>query len=1255
MRVNRRISSALVMIFVLLLSTSLPVAAKSSSFIRNNTVVFTAINFVSNIETIGVAVSGTGLPPTTQLSYRQSGEPLWHPGHPLVRIDDGRLIGSLFNLLPATSYEIKVGDDSSEINASASTQTDELSFTPSVILNVDDNALPGGDGSATAPFQTVQDAVNHAGPGTQVLVADGIYRDAVTFPASGTPGNWIQVKAAGNAAILDSADRLSGAIWTLYSGSHVWFTRISGPVAYLARDGKRYYQYDDRTGLMQARGHSGITMNEGWYYEASTLRLYVRSLDDPADHTWQVPRLNHAFDLVAHDWIWIEGFGIQFYGTTTNGCGVCTLNASHVVILRNKIHNMQLGIFINWNGTDLQGNDTRIEGNEVYDPLVNEWPWAAVKGSFMEGTGIIIRGHIGAIVRENNVHNFFNGIYTGSSGALENPELAFDADIYDNYIHHISDDGLEPEGACINQRFRNNTVDRSFIGISIAPITQGPSWVLHNVFTNFIGRGIKFANNSDGIVLIYHNTAWTNTANINGADLITSIHNVKMRNNIFQSTGYSIYEVPIGSTGNDWNHDNWYTTRGSTGPHFKWENINYNTISALCAASGLECNGYENLPGFTNPSGGDFTLLSSSPNIDRGVVIPGINDDFAGNAPDVGAYELAVNLPPIVLSSVRANSNPTDASSVGFTINFSEPVTGVDQDDFALTKTGVMNASISAVSGSGTTYTVTVNTGTGNGTIRLDVVDNDSIKDAMNNPLGGVGAGNGNFSDGETYLIIKSVDITGNVGLATVTLSYIDVTLKTATSDGGGNYSITVPFGWTGTVTPYKTGYLFTPLNRSYISVQGNLSAQNYTAQACASCAHINVRVASMLLGAYTLGSSQSTRDSYVNVDNGPATVLSTNGVPLIASTAINLKKLPDYLSYTEFMGIPASKLTDTYIFPWYNNATAGGLSSQLRFGNVGNAETDVTVKIGGVSYGPYHLGLNASQRVSFDNVDAGPVEVKSSDGVPIIASMRINLKSMPIYSSYTEFLGLSASSTAGTKYIFPWYGNANAGGVQSQLRFGNVGGGTTTVTIKIGGVTQSPTYILDPNESQRVIFDNLDAGPLEVTSSGGVPIIASMRVNLKTNPTYSSYSEFIGLPGATLTETRYLFPWYNNATAGGLQSQLRFGNVGNAETDVMVKIGGVLYGPYHLGLNASQRLSFDNLDAGPVEVFSSGGVPIIASMRINLKTNALYSSYSEFMGLSMGAPLGMPGNQLSTTYWFPWYNNATAGGLSSQLRFGVP
>ncbi|MFL5807673.1 MAG: hypothetical protein ACJ8CR_38840, partial [Roseiflexaceae bacterium] len=109
---------------------------------------------------------------------------------------------------------------------------------------------------------------------------------------------------------------------------------------------------------------------------------------------------------------------------------------------------------------------------------------------------------------------------------------------------------------------------------------------------------------------------------------------------------------------------------------------------------------------------------------------------------------------PTVVSSARANLDPTAAASVDFIVTFSESVTGVDATDFSLTTTGsISGAVVSGVSGSGTTYTVTVNTGSGSGTIRLDVADNDTIVDATANPLGGSGAGNGAFTSGEAYTI----------------------------------------------------------------------------------------------------------------------------------------------------------------------------------------------------------------------------------------------------------------------------------------------------------------------------------------------------------------------------------------------------------------------------------------------------------------------------------------------------------------------
>jgi hypothetical protein len=725
-----------------------------------------------NIETAGVVLNGVSLPKSAHLMYRQNGETNWRAGHPLFRIDDGRLVGSLFGLSPVTLYEAKVVSGSTELSGFFTTQADELQFTPSTILHVNANAPSGGDGAVNAPFNTIQAAVNQANPGTQILVADGIYHEAVTFPASGAESKWIQVKAEASGAILEGSQTLTGKIWRTYSSQkHVWFMKIGASIAYLARDQKRFYKYDSLSGLLQSRGHGKVSISEGWYFDPGTLRLYIRSLDDPSNHNWELPQLNHAFDANGRDWLWIEGFEMRFYGTRTDGCGVCTLNASHVVIRKNKIHNMQLGIFINWNGNANQGNDTRIEYNEIYDPLVNEFPWLATKGSSMEGTGIVLRGHIGAIVRNNEIHNFFNGIYTGSSAAnaINNPGVAFDADIYNNYIHDISDDGLEPEGACVNQRFRNNRVDRTLIGVSLAPITQGPVWVLRSTFTHFTGSPIKWASNPDGIVLFYHNTSWTNAPNLNAMSMITPIRNIVMRNNIFQGGRYAFEEPFTGSAGIDWNNDNWYTTRPAGNPHFKWEKIDYLNIAKLCSATKLECNGYETPPGLANPGAGNFTLLASSPNIDRGVLIPGINDNFEGNAPDVGAYESVPAAFPTVASILRADPDPTNAATVNFTVIFSPAVTGVDIappfNDFSLmASSGITGASIAGVTPvSGTTYTVTANTGSGNGTLGLTVNDDDSIMDSANHPLGGAGTGNGSFNNDEMYTINKSVTTTRSV------------------------------------------------------------------------------------------------------------------------------------------------------------------------------------------------------------------------------------------------------------------------------------------------------------------------------------------------------------------------------------------------------------------------------------------------------------------------------------------------------------
>ena len=72
--------------------------------------------------------------------------------------------------------------------------------------------------------------------------------------------------------------------------------------------------------------------------------------------------------------------------------------------------------------------------------------------------------------------------------------------------------------------------------------------------------------------------------------------------------------------------------------------------------------------------------------------------------------------------------------------------------------------------------------------------------------------------------------ISGNAGVGMAILSYTDITSKTVTADGSGLYSFTLPSGWSGTVTPSKTGYSFLPVNRTYTNILENQTGQNYTA-----------------------------------------------------------------------------------------------------------------------------------------------------------------------------------------------------------------------------------------------------------------------------------------------------------------------------------------------------------------------------------------------------------------------------------------
>jgi len=96
-------------------------------------------------------------------------------------------------------------------------------------------------------------------------------------------------------------------------------------------------------------------------------------------------------------------------------------------------------------------------------------------------------------------------------------------------------------------------------------------------------------------------------------------------------------------------------------------------------------------------------------------------------------------------------TGPVGFQEILFEVTFSEPVSGVDEADFAVVMGGgLANASVERVDEGkdALTWTIAVNTGSGEGTLGLELMDNNSIQDGESNPLGGPGTHDGYFAYG---------------------------------------------------------------------------------------------------------------------------------------------------------------------------------------------------------------------------------------------------------------------------------------------------------------------------------------------------------------------------------------------------------------------------------------------------------------------------------------------------------------------------
>ena len=325
---------------------------------------------------------------------------------------------------------------------------------------------------------------------------------------------------------------------------------------------------------------------------------------------------------------------------------------------------------------------------------------------------------------------------------------------------------------------------------------------------------------------------------------------------------------------------------GTNGVLGRYLTADYTDLTTWQAASSQDANSYSGDPGFTSPTNLEPDNNNPFSNYlnDHGTAIAGIDQDILGNArsttpgdpTDIGAYEFT---PVIVTFTISGNAGHADAVltwndggektatangtgdysfivSFGWSGTVTPSYTGWSFSPVSKTYSNVLTDQVNQdYIATAIVFTISGNAGYPNALLSW----NDG------GPQSTTADGSGLYSFTVSYnwsgtvtpsftgitftpenIVYTNVlsdkpnqdytsaptiyTISGNAGIGGAILTWNDGGSKITTADGTGDYSFTVSYNWSGTVTPLFPGFSFTPAYKTYTNVLSNKTAQNYTA-----------------------------------------------------------------------------------------------------------------------------------------------------------------------------------------------------------------------------------------------------------------------------------------------------------------------------------------------------------------------------------------------------------------------------------------
>jgi hypothetical protein len=533
------------------------------------------------------------------VSYR-AGAGAWRTAMPLMRVRpetvpfgfgsevEEQFAGSIFDLLPGTVYEIRldvVDPDGGNATRSVITTTRSLPpTTPAAPRMVSVDTI--GEWQA---------ALDSAQPGDVIQIENGVYNGTLTIRRSGTAANPIFVRGASQA---------------------------------------------------------GVTLNGTGHEHA----IVVHNGSTPVAHV-----ILEQFTITGSEW------------------GIRLLGAQNVVVqnlaLRQVARGINASTYVESQGraypnANLTICDNVLQGNAL------QWPFFETAAFNVEGIAIEGSGHV---ICHNTISGFGDAIgleicYGGLEPSycplyppphretVRNRAI----DVYGNDILWGGDDGVELDFSERNVRAFRNRISNTGMGASLQPTWGGPVYVFQNVIYNVAKRVFKLNNEPTGFYLL-HNTSIRNGIAWTQPSPTQEINGMTMLNNLLVGTAgdgaLSLRTYLVMDTGTNnivrMNHNGWFPNGPFTFLSGNFGSATYSSVAALAQGTPLEDDGvalaapiFQSVNHVLGPIAApplaplaDVSLHATSNAIDRGMVLPNINDGYTGSAPDLGALELGASMP----------------------------------------------------------------------------------------------------------------------------------------------------------------------------------------------------------------------------------------------------------------------------------------------------------------------------------------------------------------------------------------------------------------------------------------------------------------------------------------------------------------------------------------------------------------------------------------------------------------------------------